>query len=71
MTPTLASGSPLTLGRFMALDRDDLNVLDEDGDLIFSGNQVDVQRFMGAHDLVPYCNCELVDAITQHCTSFQ
>lgn len=70
-TPTLSNGATLTPGRFMALDRDDLSVLDEDGVPIFSGNQVDVQRFLDARDLIPYCNCELVEAISQHCVSFQ
>ena len=70
-TPTLSNGATFTPGRFMSPDRDGVTVIDEDGVPIFSGTDVDVQRFMDAHDLVPYCNCELVEAISQHCVSFQ
>jgi len=70
-TPTLSNGSQPVMGRFMSPDRDGVTVLDDQGVPLFSGAEVDVQRFMDAYDLVPHCNCELIEAIVESVVSFQ
>lgn len=70
-TPTLSTGAQLSPGRFMSPDRDGVTVLDDEGVPLFSGAEIDVQRFMDAHDLIPHCNCELIEAIVESVTSFQ
>lgn len=70
-TPTLSNGVQLAPGRFMVPDRDGVTVIDEEGAPLFSGAEVDVQRFMDAHDLVPHCNCQLIESIVESVVSFQ
>lgn len=71
MTPSLPTGETLSPGRFISPDRDGVTVLDEEGEPLFSGSEIEAQRFMDAHDLVPHCNCQLVDTEVHHVTSFQ